>query len=90
MYDKACDSDALRKRLACRSIDLFCSQGKNCTKAPMQDRHKLRRYKRRWKVERVFTWLGNFRCLVVCWKLHITMCRAFFHVVCLLITLRQL
>jgi len=52
MYDKACDSDALRKRLACRSIDLFCSQGKNCTKAPMQDRHKLRRYKRRWKVER--------------------------------------
>ena len=25
----------------------------------------MRRYKRRWKVERLFAWLGNFRCLVV-------------------------
>jgi hypothetical protein len=25
----------------------------------------LRRYKRRWKIERLFAWLGNFRRLVV-------------------------
>ena len=30
-----------------------------------QDSHKLRRYKRRWKIERLFAWLGNFRRLVV-------------------------
>ena len=30
-----------------------------------QDRRKLRRYKRRWKIERLFAWYGNFRRLVV-------------------------
>lgn len=30
-----------------------------------QDGRKLRRYKRRWKVERLFAWLHNFRRLVV-------------------------
>jgi transposase len=90
IYDKACDSDALRKRLARRGIDLICPHRKNRTKAPLQDGRKLRRYKRRWKVERTFAWLGNFRRLVVRWEHHITMYRAFFHVACLLITLRQL
>jgi transposase len=39
---------------------------------------------------RTFAWLGNFRRLVVRGERHITMYRAFFHVACLLITLRQL
>jgi hypothetical protein len=30
-----------------------------------QDGRKLRRYKRRWSIERVFAWLENFRRLVV-------------------------
>ena len=30
-----------------------------------QDARPLRRFKRRWKVERLFAWLGNFRRLVV-------------------------
>jgi transposase len=30
-----------------------------------QDGRKLRRYKKRWKIERLFAWLGNFRRLVV-------------------------
>jgi len=34
-------------------------------KAEVGDGGKLRRYKRRWKVERLFAWLGNFRRLVV-------------------------
>lgn len=90
IYDKACDSDALRQRLAKRGIDLICPHRKNRVKPPMQDGRKLRRYKRRWKVERTFAWLGNFRRLVVRWERNITMYRAFFHVACLLITLRQL
>jgi transposase len=88
--DKACDSEALRKRLAKRGIDLICPHRKNRTKPPLQDRRKLRRSKRRWKVERTFAWLGNFRRLVGRWERHIKMYRAFFHVACLLITLRQL
>lgn len=40
-------------------------------------------------VVRSFAWLGNFRCLVVRWDLLITVYRAFFHLACLIITLRQ-
>jgi transposase len=90
IYDKACDSDALRQRLAKRDIDLICPHRKNRTKPPLQDGRKLRRYNRRWKVERTFAWLGHFRRLVVRWERHITRYSAFFHVACLLITLRQL
>jgi transposase len=90
IYDKACDSDPLRRRLARRGIELICPHRRNRVKPPVQDGRKLRRYRRRWKVERTFAWLGNFRRLVVRWEVNIAMYRAFFHVACLLITLRQL
>ncbi|MFC1812604.1 transposase, partial [Thermodesulfobacteriota bacterium] len=35
-----------------------------------QDGRKLRRYRRRWKVERLFAWLQNFRRLVVRYEYH--------------------
>jgi transposase len=90
IYDRACDADPLRKRLARRGIDLICPHRKNRKRPPLQDGRKLRRYRRRWKVERTFSWLGNFRRLVVRWERDIKMYRAFFHVACLLITLRKL
>lgn len=90
IYDKACDADPLRKRLARRGIDLICPHRRNRVKPPLQDGRKLRRYKRRWKVERTFAWLGNYRRLVVRWEYNMTVYRAFFHVACLLIALRQL
>lgn len=34
-------------------------------KPKSQDGRKLRRYKLRWKIERLFAWLQNFRRLVV-------------------------
>ena len=89
--DKAYDSDPLRARLrAERGIELVCPHRKNRTAAATQDGRKLRRYRRRWKVERTFAWLGNFRRLVVRYERSLKMYRAFFHVACLLITLRQL
>ena len=88
--DKACESDALRQRLAKRGIALICPHRTNRVKPPLQDGRKLRRYKRHWKVERPVAWLGNFRRLVVRWERQITMDRAFFHVACLLMTFRQL
>jgi hypothetical protein len=84
------DADAWRKRLAKRGIDRMCPPRKPRRKPPLQAGRKLRRYKRRCKVERPVAWLGNFRRLVMRWERHITMYRAFFHVACLLITLRQL
>jgi len=88
--DKAYDSDPLRKRLKALKIDLICPHRRNRTKAKLQDGRKLRRYRRRWKIERTFSWLGNFRRLVVRWDRLITVYRAFFHLACLIITLRQL
>jgi hypothetical protein len=35
-----------------------------------QDGRPLRRYRRRWKIERLFAWLGNFRRLVVRYERH--------------------
>jgi transposase len=90
IYDKACDSDLLRQRLAKRGIELICPHRRHRVKAPLQDGRKLRRFRRRWKVERTFAWLGNFRRLLVRWEVNITMYQAFFHVACLLMTLRQL
>ena len=90
IYDKAADSDALRKRLRARDIDLICPHRRNRKRACLQDGRKLRRYKRRWKSERTFSWLGNFRRLVVRWERHIEVYRGFFHIACMLITLNKL
>ena len=88
--DRVADSDPLRKRLSKRGIELICPHRRNRKKPKTQDGRKLRRYKRRWKVERTFAWLGNFRRLVVRYDHQIKVYRAFFHLACMLITLRQL
>ena len=89
VYDRAGDSDPLRARLRRRGVELVCPHRANRVKPPTQDGRKLRRYRRRWKVERTFAWLGNFRRLVVRYERRVAMYRAFFHVACVLITLRQ-
>ena len=88
IYDRACDSDPLRKRLAKRGIDLICPHRKNRVKPKTQDGRKLRRYRKRWKIERTFAWLGNFRRLVVRYDRNIESYRGFFHMACLLLTVR--
>jgi len=88
--DKTYDSDPLRKRLKQRGIDLVCPHRRNRKKPKLQDGRKLRRYRRRFIIERTFAWLGQFRRLVVRWDRLITVYRGFFHLACLMITLRQL
>jgi transposase len=63
--DRAYDSDALRRELAHRGIELIAPHRKNRRKPRTQDGRALRRYKRRWIIERTNAWLGNFRRLVV-------------------------
>ena len=89
IYDKAADSAALRKRLRARGIDVICPHRRNRQRASLQDGRKLRRYKRRWKIERTFSWLGTFRRLVVRWERPSELSR-FFPIACLLITLNKL
>ena len=63
--DKAYDSDPLDEALKERGIEMIAPHRKNRKKKRTQDGRKLRRYKRRWKIERLFAWLQNFRRLVV-------------------------
>ena len=59
--DKAYDSDSLDRELRQENhIELIAPhKGRRVNKT--QDLRALRRYKRRWKVERLFAWLHNFR-----------------------------
>jgi hypothetical protein len=69
---RAYDSDKLDQQLfEERAIELIASHKRNREKQCTQDGRKLRRYLRRWKVERLFAWLQNFRCLVVRYEYHI-------------------
>src|SRR5579859_561334 len=87
--DKAYDSDPLRKRLRQRGIELICPHKKNRVRPATQDGRALRRYRRRWIVERTIGWLGNFRRLVVRYDRSLQIYRAFFHIACFMIVLRR-
>jgi transposase len=87
--DKAYDSDPLRKRLGQRGIELICPHKKNRVRPATQDGRALRRYRRRWIVERTNAWLGNFRRLVVRYDRSLTIYGAFFHIACFMIVLRR-
>jgi transposase len=63
--DRAYDSDPLDAVLREKGIEVIAPHRKNRRKPKTQDGRKLRRYKRRWKIERLFAWLRNFRRLVV-------------------------
>jgi transposase len=89
IYDTAADSDALRLRLKNRGIELICAHQSNRTRPVLQDGRSLRRYHRRWTIERTVAWLGNFLRLVVRYERTFKMFLALLKVACLIITLRQ-
>lgn len=63
--DRAYDSDPLDERLKQKGVELIAPHKSNRKKKATQDGRKLRRYKRRWKIERFFAWLFNYRrCMV--------------------------
>jgi len=68
LYDKGADADWLRESLALRGILLICPHRANRTKPTANDGRVLRRYRRRYKVERSISWLHNFRRLITRWE----------------------
>src|SRR2546425_540018 len=67
----------------------FLPHRSNRKKPATQDGRALRRFQRRWIVERTNAWLGNFRRLVVRYDRSLTIYRAFFHIACFMIVLRR-
>ena len=67
--DKAYDSDSLDKNLLAKyGIEMIAPNRRNRGKT--QDLRPLRRYRRRWKIERLFAWLYNFRRVAVRYEYH--------------------
>jgi transposase len=89
LYDLAADNDELRTRLARRHVELVCPHRKNRTRPPTQDGRKLRRYRRRWKIERSIGWLQNFRRLVTRYEYHANLFHGFVQLACLMVVMRR-
>ena len=87
--DKAYDSDPLRNRLRLRGIELICPHKKNRVRAVTQDGRALRRYQRRWIVERTNAWLQNFRRLIVRYERSALIFLGLIHMACALIALKR-
>jgi transposase len=81
-------SDPLDKELREQDVELIAPHKSNRKKPPTQDGRCLRRYKRRWKVERLFAWLQNFRRILVRYEYHDENYLGFVHLGCMLILLR--
>jgi transposase len=86
--DRAYDSDRLDAQLQKQSIDMIAPHRGNRIRNFTQDGRKLRRYRHRWKVERLFAWLHNFRRLVTRYEYHVENFLGFVHLGCLCIIMR--
>ena len=88
--DGAYDSDPLDRKFEERGIKLIAPHKINRVSAPTQDGREFRRYKRRWKIERLFAWLYNYRRLVTRWDYKLENFTGFLNLGCILVLLRYL
>jgi transposase len=87
--DNAYESDYLDEELRLYGIEVIAPHRRNRRNAT-QDGRRLRRYRRRWKIERLFAWLQNFRRLVVRYERHCENFLGMLHLASSLILLRHL
>jgi transposase len=88
--DKAYDSNGLDERLRDgRGIQMIAPHRKDMRRVATQDGRPLRRYVRRWKVERLFAWLHNFRRIVVRWDYYAEHFQGFVQLACVVILLKH-
>lgn len=86
--DKAYDSDALDQRLKEKGIRLITPHSKS-RKKRTQDRRGLRRYRRRYKIERLFAWMKNFGRLRIRYETKLENFQAFVHLAAILILIKN-
>jgi len=86
--DKAYDSDALDDQFACAGTDLIAPHRAN-RRTRTQDGRFLRRYRRRWTVERTIAWFQNYRRLCIRWEKSTLLFQGFLHLSCSLLLLKE-
>jgi transposase len=88
--DKAYDSDRLDEQMMQQFGTEMIAPNRTNRRVQTQDGRSLRRYVRRWKIERLFAWLFNFRRLVVRYEYHAENFQGFLHLGAAVILLRHL
>ena len=89
--DKAYDSDLLDQRVREHlRVELIAPHRWNRSRPVTQDGRALRRYRRRWKIERLFAWLHNYRRIVTRWEYYPENFLGMVQLACAVILLRHL
>ena len=89
--DRAYDSDPLDARIGERfGVQLVAPHNPTRRRKATQDGRVLRRYRRRWKIERLFAWLHNFRRVVIRWEYYPENFLGMVQIACAVILLRHL
>lgn len=87
--DRAYDSDPLDQEMESRGIEMIAPHRKNRSKRKTQDGRKLRRYQRRWMVERFFAWIQWQRRILIRWEYYAENFLGFVQLAAMVILLRQ-
>jgi len=88
--DRAYDSDPLDRQLAARGIEMIAPHRKNRVRPATQAAHPLRRYRRRWKIERLFAWMNKYKRTLIRWDHCHERFTAFVHLAFSMILARRL
>ena len=87
--DRAYDSDPLDEELREQGIEMVAPHRKNRKRRKTQDARRLRRYERRWLVERFFAWLQWQRRVLIRWEYYAENFLGFVQLASLVILLKQ-
>ena len=83
--DSGYDSDPLRDELADQGLELVSPHRRNRVRPSRNDGRVLRRYRRRYVVERTCAWLHCFRRLANRWEYYTFMYEGFLRLACILL-----
>jgi transposase len=87
--DRGFDSDGLRDDLAAWGFRLLAPHRKNRKRPGRNDGRRMRRYRRRYIVERTFGWLHSFRRLLVRHEYYTFIYDGFLHLACALLAISR-
>jgi transposase len=85
--DKAYDSDGLDEQMAEMGVEMIAPNRSNRSKT--QDGRPLRRYKKRWTVERTIAWLQHFRRLCIRWEKSTILFQGLLHLACSILLMKE-
>jgi transposase len=90
LADRGYDSDPLREELAAEGFELLSPHRKGRKRPPVNDGRRMRRYRRRYVVERTFAWLKSFRRVATRFEYKVHLFDGFVSLACAFIALSRL